>query len=226
MATYRHDIINYLIEQNGYQTYLEIGICNPDLNFHKIEAPIKVGVDPAVPNSTGPNWEIVRISSDAFFEENRGNFDIIFVDGLHLGDQALRDIENGFRILNAGGVIVVHDCNPPTEWHTRPIEEYEIDNSPWNGTVYQGFLAATQHPNVDFCTVNADWGCGILKKIDETQDILFENFKVSWSTFNKHRNEMLKLTSPEEFRKKYKVSFWKRYLMKTKPFLKSFKGRN
>jgi len=33
---YRYEIINYLIEQSGYRTYLEIGIDNPNVweDFH------------------------------------------------------------------------------------------------------------------------------------------------------------------------------------------------
>ena len=39
-------LLNYLIERYGLKSYLEIGLQNPANNFDKINANVKVGVDP------------------------------------------------------------------------------------------------------------------------------------------------------------------------------------
>ena len=64
-------------------------------------------------------------------------FDVIFIDGLHLADQVEKDIDNALKFIKEDGFIILHDVNPPTEWHAR--ESYLFFNSPaagaWNGTV-------------------------------------------------------------------------------------------
>ena len=42
----RHDIINLLIDERGYKSYLEIGLDNPYLNFVHINCELKESVDP------------------------------------------------------------------------------------------------------------------------------------------------------------------------------------
>ena len=42
----RWDIINRMIDTYGYQTYLEIGVYNKALNYHKVKCQKKLGVDP------------------------------------------------------------------------------------------------------------------------------------------------------------------------------------
>jgi predicted O-methyltransferase YrrM len=67
---------------------------------------LAIGVD--------PNQGVtLRMTSDEFFAANQFTFDIVFIDGLH--DQVAKDIENSLRVLNPGGIIVMHDCNPTTK---------------------------------------------------------------------------------------------------------------
>ena len=39
------------------------------------------------------------MSSDEFFLKNKDQFDIIFIDGLHVYEQVKRDIENSLIVL-------------------------------------------------------------------------------------------------------------------------------
>ena len=55
-------------------------------------------------------------------------FDLIFIDGLHLANQVQKDIENSLKFIKDEGFIVLHDCNPPSEYHQR--EDYSYVNSP------------------------------------------------------------------------------------------------
>lgn len=48
-------LLNYLIERYGLKSYLEIGLQNPANNFDKINAWLKIGVDPICLNRIGTN---------------------------------------------------------------------------------------------------------------------------------------------------------------------------
>lgn len=195
---YRYEIINYLVEQNNYKTYLEIGIANPNECFSKIRVKAKEGVDPAVKCKH-------QITSDAFFEKHPdSSWDIIFIDGLHENEQAARDIKNSLLRLNKGGTIVVHDCSPPTKWHTRPRTEYRL-GSAWNGTTYQAFVRFVQaDQGLDLVTVGTDWGCGIIQNPKGVTDFDIQDYKLGWEHFHTNRKELLHLVSVKEFRDKYR----------------------
>jgi predicted O-methyltransferase YrrM len=114
MQIKRTDVINYLISKYGYKKYLEIGVRKASDNFNKIKCETRVGVDPK-PRGVCTH----KMTSDDFFLQNKKMFDIVFIDGLHIEEQVEKDIKNSLAILAANGTIVVHDCNPPTEWHQR-----------------------------------------------------------------------------------------------------------
>ncbi|MCZ2339079.1 MAG: class I SAM-dependent methyltransferase, partial [Chitinophagales bacterium] len=104
---------------------LEIGVRNPNDNYNKIMADVKYSVDPGVEFKENP--VDFKMTSDAFFERLRNGehidrnirFELIFIDGLHLADQVDRDIEHALAFLKDDGFLVMHDCNPPTEWHAK-----------------------------------------------------------------------------------------------------------
>jgi hypothetical protein len=114
------------------------------------------------------------MTSDEFFEQlNVGRilssdfkWDIIFIDGLHLADQADRDIKNSLTHLSDDGFIVLHDCNPPTEWHAR--ENYSYDLTParvmWNGTTWKALFNQRLNPSTSVLCIDTDFGVGIVMK--------------------------------------------------------------
>lgn len=169
----RTEIINYLVSLcNRDVTYLEIGVRNPADNFAKINAKEKYSVDPGVEFKANP--VDFRMTSDTFFEKLKNNeilsntikFDVIFIDGLHLAEQVNVDVINALNYIKEDGFIVLHDCNPPTEWHAR--EEYNYTLSPalgyWNGTTWKAFLKWRFESSLNSCCINTDWGVGILSK--------------------------------------------------------------
>src|SRR6266542_1178180 len=110
----RIEISNSLIAKNGYHSYLEIGVntpAQPGWSHDSIVVATKHGVDPnPKAKATFP------VESDEFFASHiKQKYDIVFVDGLHIFEQAYRDIVNSLKWLNPGGIIVVHDCNPVKE---------------------------------------------------------------------------------------------------------------
>jgi len=148
----RWDIINHFIEKYNYSTYLEIG-CQKDIAFKKVKIANRIGVDP---EQGGTH----RMTSDEFFSMNKETFDIIFVDGLHHADQVQRDIENSLLVLNEGGTIVVHDCNPTSE----DMQRVPRITKEWTGNGWIGWVALRMtRPDLDMKVVNTDYGCGVIR---------------------------------------------------------------
>jgi hypothetical protein len=65
------------------------------------------------------------MTSDAYFRDHDETFNLIFVDGLHTGDQVCTDISSALNVLNPSGFSLLHDMTPPTVFHAR--EEYDVD---------------------------------------------------------------------------------------------------
>ena len=201
----RFDIINYLIEKNNYVNYLEIGVRAPQACFNRIIAKHKDGVDP-VPMGTGEvNYPI---TSDEFFSLIKGHddikYDIIFVDGLHVHEQAKKDVLNSLNHLTDNGTIVMHDCSPPSEWHQRPETEYD-GHGEWNGTAWRAYVEfRCSRKDLSMSVIDTDFGVGVIqlgKQEIWTIDDMEECIKYEY--FDKNRKKLLNLISPEEFEKMY-----------------------
>lgn len=81
--TTRTDLVKYLQHRYNFRSYLEIG-CQYNQTFGLVNDlfDIAVGVDP---ESGGTH----RMTSNDFFLNNSQMFDLIFIDGLHEGNQVL-----------------------------------------------------------------------------------------------------------------------------------------
>jgi hypothetical protein len=210
----RSDIINHIAKSlNRKITYLEIGVRNPNDNFNLIKADVKYSVDPGVEFLENP--VDFKMTSDEFFNQLRDSvvlnimtrFDIIFVDGLHLADQVERDIENALCFIKDDGFIILHDCNPPSEFHAR--EEYSYQISPamntWNGTTWKAFFKARLRKDIFSCCVDSDWGVGIISKTINLGDhSKVSNSYYEFKTFEQNRKDSLNLISFDEFLNKIK----------------------
>ena len=107
---------------------------------------------------------------------NKKNFDCIFIDGLHEYKQVRKDIINSLKFLNKNGIIILHDCLPPSISHQRvPRTRYT-----WNGDVWKAIVELRTWSNVDTYTVLADQGLGIIIN-QNNSDIL----KLDCSSFDK-----------------------------------------
>lgn len=206
----RTEIINFLFSKRDFNStvYLEIGVRNPDDNFNKVNSKLKYSVDPGLEFEANP--VDFKVTSDEFFEKlGRGEFltqetkfDIIFIDGLHLAVQVDRDIFNSLKYLKEDGFIVLHDCNPPSEWHAR--EDFLCKLTPsggnWNGTVWKAFSKWRKDEKISMCCVDTDWGVGVISKslsFGESLKIHNEFFEYIW--FNKNRKLVLNLIEFKQF---------------------------
>ena len=146
----RYEILQSIIDLKGYKKYLEIG-CDRNQSFANIKIEKRIGVDP-VEGGTH------KMTSDSFFLNNKENFDIIFIDGMHEYYQVMKDIKNSLNFLNKDGVILLHDCLPRTIWNqiTPRI------NSDWNGDVWKSIVHCRTLTHIDTYTFIADRGVGII----------------------------------------------------------------
>lgn len=199
MTIKRTDIINLLFSKYGFETYLEIGVRNPATNFNKINASLKHSVD-----SSSRGKYTYNTTSDDFFKNHVGNqkYDVIFIDALHLEEQAYKDVQNAIKRLNKDGFIIMHDCNPMKEYDTRSYEEYLKTGGVWNGTVFKAYIRLKcELKNWSCFVVNEDYGCGILTQRKLLENKLFKNDinNFSWENFNKNRKILLQLITFEEY---------------------------
>jgi len=162
MALTRTEIINTLIKKHGYKSYLEIGVntpAQPGYNWGGVECEYKAGVDPNV-------YTTHKMTSDEFFEKNRESvfkrtYDFIFIDGLHLYEQVYKDVINALEILNDGGTIMLHDCNPTSEITQRRVRASDA----WHGDVWKAFVRLRiERDDLEMYTIDADEGCGIIQR--------------------------------------------------------------
>lgn len=174
----RIGIIQRQLDALGGGRYLEIGLGNGGV-FRHVDARRKVGVDPRGlplwrrlrhPLSLR-RWRVVRATSDEFFAglDPAARFEVSFIDGYHTWEQALRDVDGCLRHATADGVVVMHDCNPPSEFaakrHREEVAtEAGIDRS-WCGDVWKAvaYLRAAR-PDLSVEVLDTDFGVGIVKQ--------------------------------------------------------------
>jgi hypothetical protein len=101
----RYDVINYFAKRQRAKRYLEIGT-RGGRTLQRVQVAHKVGVDPS-PGPAGPGCTVYTKSSDEFFAMSDERFELIFIDGLHLAEQVLRDIWNSVAALAPGGAILL-----------------------------------------------------------------------------------------------------------------------
>lgn len=196
----RTDIINNIIDKYNLNSYLEIGVAHPKNNFDLIHATIKDGVEPRVK----PDEVAYNMTSDDFFNNYvKRTYDVIFIDGMHTKEQVYIDVMNSIKYLNSNGFIVLHDCHPPTEWHSRSYEGYLLDKGGWTGDVYKGFIKL-KHELKDWnCfVVNENYGCGVITQSKLNKNFLSHNVPyddIEWQYFNDNKETLLDLVSYNEF---------------------------
>jgi hypothetical protein len=197
----RFEVINRVIDSGGAKSYLEIGVNTPKqpgYSRDKIKAQVVHGVDPN-PNSAAD----YIMPSDLFFSSHCSVlYDVVFIDGMHLFEQAYKDILNGLENLREGGVVIVHDTRPDS-WVTQTRNHGQANK--WHGDVWKAilFLRLT-HPALNVMTVDTDEGCTIISKgVGNPPDLSTDENIFSWRFFARNYIEVLNLVSAEEFMRKY-----------------------
>ncbi|HVB04325.1 MAG TPA: class I SAM-dependent methyltransferase [Chitinophagaceae bacterium] len=212
----RVHLIQLLIKQKKLTHYMEIGVSNGHA-FFRIKAKVKIAVDPYFKFNTGRkliktflnphnlyNTWFEKTSDDFFkydapriFEKNK--IDIVLIDGMHEYDFATRDVDNALHYLRDDGIIIMHDCNPPTREAACSFQEWKSGNytSDWNGDVWKTIVfMRSQRKDIDAFVLNCDQGLGIITKRKPRQTLTLSVPDIARSDFadlDANRQEWLDL---------------------------------
>lgn len=169
------DLINRIGQLRGYSTYLECVSAATGWRYSRIDRAQYTArrLMYRCPDDFNDNLAIdyrsrttsIRAALRQIRREGLG-FDLIFVDPWHTYNATARDIREMFKLLNPGGTPMVHDCLPPLAAIKEPLrlgpDYYPGD---WWGVTYRAFVDMVHaRADMDFCTVNIDDGCGIIRK--------------------------------------------------------------
>ena len=163
-------IINRLAAVHGYRQYLELcaattGGQYDEVDRRRLSCCRLSYVTPDQHNDGGPidyrspDREIgaclARMAQDGFA------FDIALVDPWHEYETSWRDLNEAFRLLPAGGTLVVHDCLPDRAELTAP----QYTPGAWCGRTFEAYVDFVHSRNdLTFYTVDCDYGCGVIRK--------------------------------------------------------------
>lgn len=195
----RVDLLNYLIERFGYQRYLEIGVADESGCFSLVRCAHKTGVDPE-------RGGMYRMTSDDFFTQVGGTWDLVFVDGLHECVQARRDVENAIARLAPNGTVVMHDCSPEREEEAKYPPPANLSRGVWNGDVWKTLAYWRTQADVDAACGDFDWGCGVIRIRPNTNPWPIgrswqHDFRcLSWADLVAHRRQLLRLMTFDQLK--------------------------
>ena len=121
--------------------------------------------------------EFYYLTSDVFFARHaplvfdKQKIDVAFVDGLNTYHQSYQDVSNAMDFLANGGVILMHDCNPPSEASAFPAESWEAAhrmnlagwNGNWCGDVWKSIIRLRSTRNdLRVFVLDCDFGIGVV----------------------------------------------------------------
>jgi hypothetical protein len=208
----KYDIINALARKKGYRAYLEICTAQTGGRFRciaKRQFEVCHRLMYRCPQDFADGEKITFRSTGESLDgliDPTSRYDIILIDPWHSFEASLQALELGFSLLREGGVMVVHDCSPPRQEITTP----QFRPGPWCGVTYLAYLEFVFSNGLRYCTVDTDYGCGVIRKDKELKPTmesgrlreqwpgLYES-KDPFPFFSRYRQQLLNLVSAEEF---------------------------
>ena len=189
--------------------YLELGVGSGVVFLH-VRAYRKVGVDPV---SSVPRWKwflhpnslirgsFFRTTSQRFFDalDPVARFDVVFVDGDHSYEGSLRDVDRALPHLADDGVILLHDCNPPSRESASP-NSADARGGPWCGEVYKTIIELrASRPELAVETLDTDFGIGIVRRgHGESLDLAPQAIAaLGYDDLDRDRERLLGLRGPD-----------------------------
>ena len=223
----KSELINWLGELHNYNSYLEVATANSGFQFAEIDNQVFSTRD-RIMYRLPPNYNdgmavtcssLTVESCDCFKHliDQDKKYDLVFIDSYHTYEASRRDLELALLVLKPTGTLVVHDCNPPSEIYTRP----ESMQANWTGETFLAFLDFVRETeNLDYCVVDMDWGCGVVRWSNPSlaishvvptstglcrrADSTWPGYSYyQWKIFDQHRNSLLNLKSVAAFKDLY-----------------------
>lgn len=117
-------------------------------------------------------------------------YDLIFIDGLHLKEQVMKDIENSLHHLSPGGTIVCHDSFPSEEWLQIVPRQYQG----WCGDTWKAIYSLIQNnPEMRIRVYPEDYGLAIIDYHDP-EEVNFDLINVEYKdVFNENAGRLMNL---------------------------------
>ena len=214
-------VINRLLASLGGQNYLEIGV-SQGRTLIPTRAKLKIGVDPKPKMPIGADLRsseslvLYRMTSDEFFLRapsilQNKKIDVALVDGLHTYEQAYKDVLNCLDVLSPRGVIVMHDCSPPSARLATPassiseaLKTFPDDGDRrWSGDVWKAvLLLRSLHTDIRTFVLDSDFGLGIVTRGQNSNPLplsLSEIEAMGYQDLDTQREYLLDLRSPSTF---------------------------
>ncbi|WP_437228317.1 class I SAM-dependent methyltransferase [Planctomicrobium sp. SH661] len=206
----RMTVVQDAIDQLGAKTYLEVGVFRGQ-SFFPIRAAQKFAVDPKfkIRPLDKVLWNIKHLfrykthyfemTSDEFFASLAKNpsfsgvrFDVVFLDGLHTFRQTLQDVMNVLNVLSDDGIIILHDCHPPSPSAAYPAESLDHAASlnlpgwtgEWCGDTWKVIsqIRATR-PDLTAFVLNCDYGLGVITRSPSKKPLDLSESQISGLTY-------------------------------------------
>lgn len=187
-------MINKIIKQFNYKSYLEIGV-QKKVCFNNIKCKRKVSIDPE------PIHKATYImTSDEFFQSNEEVFDVVFIDGLHHADQVYKDILNALSHTHGLSTIICHDMNPKSE----KMQMVPRVSKMWTGDCWKAWVKIrTELNTLHMEVIDDDFGVGVITKGGIQKKLVIDG-EINYQGLQANRKEWLNITSTEEYFKHYK----------------------
>lgn len=165
------------------QSYLEIGVETGATLALATTAKVAVGVDPeaVLEVALPPSARVIREESDQFFR-TRGratlfgerSVELVFIDGMHRFEFALRDFANSEAWSSPTGTIVLHDCVPLVRASASRVRKTRF----WVGDTWKAAIALARHrPDLRIRTIlTPPSGLVVIRNLCPTSTLLRERY--------------------------------------------------
>jgi hypothetical protein len=135
--------------------------------------------------------------------------DLVFVDGEHTHDQALRDIRNSLALLSERGVVVAHDVNPRTPAEAFAAESFAAARAArvpgwtgaWCGDVWKAIVELRRDDVLGVRTLRDGVGATVINPRLECPLLDIERDAIPALEFDdleRHRDQWLGLGNGDE----------------------------
>ena len=209
-------IVNGLSAIHGFTSYLEI--CTPTTgnefskigsDFLKSKHRLMYGVAADFDDGSPIDFRYDGFDIESKHAGLRDHYDIILVDPYHDYRSSIRDITFAYGLLRHGGIMVVHDCLPPSNGDT--IAPTFVSGE-WCGVTFIAYVDFLMSSGATFWTVDCDYGCGVIVKIDDASGTppMSQDIINTWQTvradpepafayLQTEKQKLLHLLSPVQF---------------------------
>lgn len=157
--TPKHDLLKALHELIRPKSYLEIGVQTGRSLVQARPGTISVGVDPhpqlhLIREPFLNPYSVHKMTSDEFFAtdlvKSYAPYDFVFIDGLHLIEQVLRDFSNSVQWSHSRTVIAVDDVLP----YSIDIAGRDALPGDWTGDVWKLTSLLYAHTSLEVVLVD------------------------------------------------------------------------